>query len=634
MSVKIAEYKYDKSIYAELIPEFNAEFTDYTYEDIHDIINPIMEAGAIDWMNGVNYDDPSYPDCNRSDFLSIKPSIGYYHTGREYTINYYWYDSDKQFIKAEEYDYNTVVISPENSSFLRVARGDWTGDLCIHENITTRTIECDSLPTYIQFGDYSENNDRTNSLLEVNYLDTSNVTNMAFMFTYCNNLTTLDANNWDTSNVTDMAYMFYGCESLTGLNVSSWDTSKVTNMEGMFGYYDNGDEIMALSSITGLENWDTTNVTNMSYMFSNCRNLTSLDVSNFDTSNVTRMEGMFEYCYKLTTLDVSNWNTSNVTNMYGMFYDCESLTTLDVSGWNTSKVTDMQWMFGVYDYGDETMMLTSIIGLENWDTSNVTNMEGMFCQCRNLTTLDVSNFDTSNVATMAYMFRACESLTELDVSNFDTSNVTAMNCMFQACNSLTSINISNFDTSKVTNIGYMFDDCLVLESIDDLSNWNVSSVTNMKCAFNYCHKLKSLDLSGWDVSNVTNMYRMFIACYELESLNLSGWDMLLVEDTTEMFEGDDKLEYVIMNNSDYSSVNKIIAKLPSRTTNSISTLDIEGIDDYSKVNIAEAESKMWKILPLGGRVKNVYINVNNITNMITKQNKKIKGIYLGNTPLL
>ena len=32
---KIAEYKFNNTLY-DLIPEFNAEFTDYTYEDIVD----------------------------------------------------------------------------------------------------------------------------------------------------------------------------------------------------------------------------------------------------------------------------------------------------------------------------------------------------------------------------------------------------------------------------------------------------------------------------------------------------------------------------------------------------------------------------------------------------------------------
>ena len=90
---------------------------------------------------------------------------------------------------------------------------------------------------------------------------------------------------------------------------------------------------------------DISNLTNMGYMFSNCRSLTSLDVSIFDTSNVTNMMAMFYDCSALTSLDVSKFDTSNVTNMSGMFGNCIALTSLDLSGWDTSKVTDTGYMF-------------------------------------------------------------------------------------------------------------------------------------------------------------------------------------------------------------------------------------------------------------------------------------------------
>lgn len=116
----------------------------------------------------------------------------------------------------------------------------------------------------------------------------------------------------DTSNVTNMRYMFHGCDGLTSLNLSKWDTSKVTNM---------------------------------SEMFFNCSKLTSLDVSSFNTSNVTDMSSMFSGCTSLASLDVSSFNTSNVTNMEFMFAGCSGLTSLDLSGWDMSNVTDTSWMF-------------------------------------------------------------------------------------------------------------------------------------------------------------------------------------------------------------------------------------------------------------------------------------------------
>ncbi len=82
--------------------------------------------------------------------------------------------------------------------------------------------------------------------------------------------------NLNTSEVTDMSYMFTYCEALTELDVSKFDTKNVTNMNEMFYY---------------------------------CKSLTQLDVSNFDTKNVTNMNEMFENCRSLTQLNVSKFNT-------------------------------------------------------------------------------------------------------------------------------------------------------------------------------------------------------------------------------------------------------------------------------------------------------------------------------------
>ncbi|EJU4184932.1 InlB B-repeat-containing protein [Listeria monocytogenes] len=87
----------------------------------------------------------------------------------------------------------------------------------------------------------------------------------------------------------------------TSLDLSNLDTSNVTDMFGMFSY-------CAATSLD-VSNFDTSNVTNMEAMFYDCA-ATSLDVSNFDTSNVVEMRTMF--CYSaVTSLDLSNFDTSN-----------------------------------------------------------------------------------------------------------------------------------------------------------------------------------------------------------------------------------------------------------------------------------------------------------------------------------
>ncbi len=176
----------------------------------------------------------------------------------------------------------------------------------------------------------------------LNYLNTSEVTNMLGMFWGCKYLTSLDLSSFNTANVTDMRFMFNKCENLTSLDVSSFNTANVINMLAMF--------------------WD-------------CKNLTSLDVSSFNTSNVTDMSAMFENCGKLTSLDVSSFNTANVTDMRFMFNKCENLTSLDLSSFNTANVTNMKNMF---ENCDELKTIT--VG-STWSTEAVTSSTDMFTNC-------------------------------------------------------------------------------------------------------------------------------------------------------------------------------------------------------------------------------------------------------------
>jgi hypothetical protein len=57
-----------------------------------------------------------------------------------------------------------------------------------------------------------------------------------------------------------------------------------------------------------------------------------------------------------------------------------------------------------------------------------------------------------------------------------------------------------------------------------------------------------------------------------------------------------ELTNIIMNDSDCDSINKIISVLPTRTSDSMGTLDIKGIDDISQVDIETLNSKYWTIV--------------------------------------
>ena len=112
----------------------------------------------------------------------------------------------------------------------------------------------------------------------------------------------------NTSETTNMAYIFCGCNQLTNIDVSHFNTSKVTDMSGMFA---------------------------------NSTGLTSLDLSSFNTSKVTNMGWMFNKCSNLRTVYVGNgWSTASVTSSSGMFYNCTNLVGGQGTTWNSSNPTD------------------------------------------------------------------------------------------------------------------------------------------------------------------------------------------------------------------------------------------------------------------------------------------------------
>ena len=154
------------------------------------------------------------------------------------------------------------------------------------------------------------------------YLNTSEVKDMSYMFYDCKALTSLDLKNFNTKNVTDMNSMFAKCGALKSLDLMNFNTQNVTDMSSMF------DDCWALTSLD-LMNFNTQNVTDMRKMFSDCRTLTSLDLKNFNTENVTNMSLMFSGCSALTSLDLKNFDTQYVTDMREMFSYCAALTTIN-----------------------------------------------------------------------------------------------------------------------------------------------------------------------------------------------------------------------------------------------------------------------------------------------------------------
>ena len=357
--------------------------------------------------------------------------------------------------------------------------------------------------TYRWFYDM-QNLDKIENL---NYLNTTEVTNMAEMFYHCKNLVTLDLSGFSTDKVTDMNNMFSNCESIVKLDLSNFNTANVTNMAYMFSECNN------LFSLN-ISNFNTANVTNMAGMFNGCNLLKKLDISSFNTANVTDMAEMFTACVSLKSLDLSNFNTDNVTNMNSMFYGCASLPSLDVSSFNTANVTDMTAMFSMCEE-------LQSLDLSNFNTANVTNMKYMFAACTELKSLDLSNFNTANVTDMTQMFYKCESLVKLDLSSFNTANVELMEGMFSACDALQSLDLSSFNTAKVTDMVLMFADCTALKTLD-LSRFITFGVSDMEEMFARCTALTTIYCN--DTWTPAYSDDMFLDCTSLVGGNGTAYD--------------------------------------------------------------------------------------------------------------
>ena len=326
----------------------------------------------------------------------------------------------------------------------------------------------------------------TTAVIDASFAD-YRPTSTAFWFYQCKQLTSISGiENLNTSEVTDMSWMFNECIALQSLDVSHFDTKNATSMYCMF---------RNCSSLTSLDvsHFDTRKVADMGWMFCADSLLTALDISHFNTENVTRMTSMFWWCKSLTTLDVSHFDTRKVTDMGWMFNGCEMLENLDVSNFNTANVTDMENMF----WGCRKLETLDTGG---FDTKNVTNMGWMFCACNSLKNVNVSKFNTENVTDMQGMFAECYSLESLDVSGFVTDKVTNMYGMF-GWTILRSLDLSSFNTSNVENMADMFRWDEWLETIYVSDKWNTNSVENGAGMFHECIKLKGGNGTVYDADH-------------------------------------------------------------------------------------------------------------------------------------
>ena len=124
---------------------------------------------------------------------------------------------------------------------------------------------------------------------------------------------------------------------------------------------------------------------------------------------------------------------------------------------------------------------------------------------------------------------------DIDISNIDSFYNNKYDTGIFEYTRFKYIDISDWNVSNITNMSYMFYCCEELESVGDISKWDVSNVTNMRSMFFRCESFNQY-ISGWDVSSVTDMRYMFCNCKSFNQ-DISNWDVSNVTDMRFMFSG-------------------------------------------------------------------------------------------------
>ncbi|WP_299891001.1 BspA family leucine-rich repeat surface protein [uncultured Lacinutrix sp.] len=164
----------------------------------------------------------------------------------------------------------------------------------------------------------------------------------------------------------------------------------------------------------------------------------------------------------------------------------------------------------------------------SWGDNVWETMLEAFNGCSNLESLPVTPPNLSNVTNMNHMF-ARASIFNQDISNWDVSNVTDMEGTFAA--TIFNQPLNGWNVSNVTTMEGMF--LSATEFNQPLNNWNVSNVINMDGMFLDAYAFNG-DITTWNTSNLVRANGMFASASSFNQ-NLGTWDISLLNNAFAMF---------------------------------------------------------------------------------------------------
>ena len=123
------------------------------------------------------------------------------------------------------------------------------------------------------------------------------------MFQECKKLTTIiGLDKIDTSRITNMSSVFNGCSSLTSLDLSSWDVSKVTNLSSFVNKCSQLNSFYAPKNINvSLSNFTASTLLTSEHLMSIINNLNTISSTQTLTIGATNLAKLTSDEIKIAT---------------------------------------------------------------------------------------------------------------------------------------------------------------------------------------------------------------------------------------------------------------------------------------------------------------------------------------------
>ena len=375
-----------------------------------------------------------------------------------------------------------------------------------------------------------------------------------------------DFSKWDTSNVLVMSGLLNGAavdaDSVELIDIEYLDTSNVTSFYSMFQSFASNSELIELN--LDLTRWDTSNLIYMSGMFRTLGNNSKsvvVDVHNWKLPKLTDISYAFTTgCNsKYVEIKSSGLDMPVITSIYSVFSSTGTnadYLKIDVTDWKFDSLTKLESVFFTTGSGAKD---GEIIGLDTWKLDNITSTNYMFAFCFNNSTnteinWDLSSWNMSKVEDARSMFRMFGNRTKkvnLNLEGWKFKNGCLINSMFAYTFDSTeelTINMHGWDVTGTTNYLSIFEASSKnsnMKAIIDMSDWKTTGLNNLDYTFAYmCFthaKSLTIDVSNWDTSQVTSMKRVFytigndIEGDNFHIIGLDTWDTSNVTDMSEMF---------------------------------------------------------------------------------------------------